>query len=294
MGGHISSPIASSRTVNLRPVFSTRFLSITENFDRAGGEKIQLEGNHHKDFNCPDKRSVVDFPSTIILEEMAWPEIEAALEQGRRTAIVSVGSIEQHGPYLPVNRDTFDGDTLSRRIAAELGDALAVPTIRPGCSGHHMEFPGTITMPPETLIDTVRSYCRSLDEHGFEDIVLIPTHGGNFAPVKTVAPEIARELDANVISLADLDEHMQLLNEGLSEAGIEYDQDVIHAGAAETAIVLAIDEDLVRVAELERGPKGDILPAQPLSEGFNSIAENGVLGDPPRRLPMRENTSSKR
>ncbi|WP_049904292.1 creatininase family protein [Natrialba asiatica] len=217
---------------------------------------------------------------SVLLEEMVWPEVESALEAGTRTAIVAVGSIEQHGPHLPLNMDTLDGDELSRRIASELGDALAAPTIRPGCSGHHMEFPGTITVRPEILMDVIRSYCRSLDKHGFEYIVLVPTHGGNFGPVKTVAPDVAREIDATVIPLADLDEHMQLLNAGLSEAGVEYDQDVIHAGAAETAMVLAIDEGLVRMDQIERGPEGDISPARLLSEGFRSITENGVLGNP--------------
>ncbi|WP_135806082.1 creatininase family protein [Halorussus marinus] len=222
---------------------------------------------------------------SVCLEEMTWPEVESALERGTRTAIVAVGSIEQHGPHLPLNMDTLDGDELARRIATTLGDALAAPTIRPGCSGHHIEFPGTITVAPETLMDVIRSYCRSLDEHGFEHIVLVPTHGGNFGPVETVAPQIAREIDAAVIPLADLDEHMRLLNEGLTEAGVEYEQDVIHAGAAETAVVLAIDEDLVRVEDIESGPEGEITTARLLSEGFKSITDNGVLGDPNEATP---------
>lgn len=222
---------------------------------------------------------------SVRLEELAWPEVEAALEDGTRTAIVAVGSIEQHGPHLPLVMDALAGDELSRRIAERLGDALAAPTIRPGCSGHHMAFPGTISIPPETLMETVRSYCRSLDEHGFEHLVLIPTHGGNFAPVETVAPEVAREIDAGVITLADLDEDMRLMNEGLREAGVEYEEPVIHAGAAETAIVLAVAEGLVRTDELRAGHEGELSVPRLLNEGFDAITDNGVLGDPRKATP---------
>jgi creatinine amidohydrolase len=218
--------------------------------------------------------------TSVRLSEHTWPEIEAALDDGTTTAIVAVGSVEQHGPHLPVIMDTLAGDELSRRIAARLGDALAAPTIRPGCSGHHMAFPGTITIPPETLMDLVRGYCESLDEHGFEHLVLVPTHGGNFAPVNTVAPEIAREIDASVIAIADLDENMRLMNEGLREAGVEYEEPVIHAGAAETAIVLTVNEGLVRTDELAVGHEGEVSASRLLSEGFDAISENGVLGDP--------------
>jgi creatinine amidohydrolase len=217
---------------------------------------------------------------TVRLGELTSTEVEAALDEGTTTAVVAVGSIEQHGPHLPLLMDTLDGDEVARRVAERLGDALAAPTIRPGCSAHHMAFPGTITVPPETLMDTIRGYCRSLDEHGFEHVVLVPTHGGNFAPVDAVAPDVAREIDASVIALTDLDEHMALLNEGLSDAGVAYDQTVVHAGAAETAMVLAIDEGLVRTDHLEPGHEGDISAARLLSEGFDAITENGVLGDP--------------
>jgi creatinine amidohydrolase len=223
--------------------------------------------------------------TSVLLEELTWPEVEAALADGTRTAIVAVGSVEQHGPHLPLIMDTLAGDELSRRIAEELGDALAAPSIRPGCSGHHMGFPGTITIPSETLMEIIRSYCRSLDAHGFEHVVLLPTHGGNFAPVNTVAPEIAREIDANVIALADLDENMALMNEGLREAGVEYQEPVIHAGAAETAIVLAVNEGLVRRDELEPGHEGDLSVSRLLSDGFRSITRNGVLGDPRKATP---------
>jgi creatinine amidohydrolase len=217
---------------------------------------------------------------SVRLGELTWPEVAAALESGTRTVVVAVGSIEQHGPHLPLLMDTLDGRETAERVAERLGDALAAPPIRPGCSGHHMAFPGTVTVPPETLMDTIRAYCRSLDEHGFEHIALVPTHGGNFAPVDAVAPELGRELDANVIALTDLDEHMELLNEGLQQAGVDYRQETIHAGAAETAMMLAVAENLVRTDELVPGHEGTVSPSRLLSEGFRAITENGVLGDP--------------
>lgn len=221
---------------------------------------------------------------TVLLEELAWPEVQSALDDGTRTVVVAVGSVEQHGPHLPLIMDTLAGDELARRVAEELGDALAAPTIRPGCSGHHMEFPGTITVPAETLMDVIRGYCRSLDEHGFEHVVLVPTHGGNFAPVNTVVPELARELDVNVIAVADLDELMELQNEGLA-ASVDYREPVIHAGAAETSIVQAVRDDLVRTDELAVGHEGEVSTSRLLSDGFRAITESGTLGDPRKATP---------
>jgi creatinine amidohydrolase len=219
-------------------------------------------------------------PDSVLLEELTWPEVERALDAGTDTVVIGVGSIEQHGPHLPLRVDTLTSEELSRRIAARLGNALAAPPVRPGCSGHHMEFPGTITVPPEVLMETLRSYCRSLSGHGFEHLVLLPTHGGNYAPVNTVAPEIAREIDATVIALADLDEQMELMNEGLRAAGVEYEEPIIHAGAAETAILLAVAEGLVREDELAVGHEGSVSVSRLLSQGFAAISETGVLGDP--------------
>lgn len=218
--------------------------------------------------------------STVRLEDLTWTEVDDALDGDLRTAVVAVGSIEQHGPHLPLVMDSLAGDALSERIAEELGDAVAAPTIRPGCSGHHMGFSGTITVPPETLMDTIRGYVRSLDEHGFADVVLLPTHGGNFGPVATVAPDVAREVDATVISLADLDEMTDLMNEGMRAAGVDYEEPAIHAGAAETAIVLAVAEDLVRTDALAVGREGAVSVGHLLNEGFDAVTENGVLGDP--------------
>lgn len=218
---------------------------------------------------------------SVKLEELTWPDVEAALDAGTRTIIVPVGSTEQHGPHLPLGTDAMIGEAAAERLAERLGDALVAPPVRPGCSGHHMEFPGTVTVDADPLLDLLRAHARSFESHGFEYVVFLPSHGGNFAPVNTVTPEIARELTtATPIALADLDRLMELMNEGLREAGIDYQEPVIHAGAAETAAMLAIDETLVREDRFETGHEGDVPVPRLLSEGFRSVTENGVLGDP--------------
>ena len=71
---------------------------------------------------------------------------------------------------------------IDAQVARRLGHTLVAPTIRVGCSEHHMGFPGTLTLETSTFQAVLRDYCRSLARHGFETICLLPTHGGNFGP----------------------------------------------------------------------------------------------------------------
>jgi creatinine amidohydrolase len=90
---------------------------------------------------------------------MTWLEVKQALEQGYRCIIFALGSIEQHGPHLPLVTDTLIGDALAVRVAEKLGRALVAPTIRPGCSEHHMSFAGSLSISNELLAALTRAYC---------------------------------------------------------------------------------------------------------------------------------------
>lgn len=216
---------------------------------------------------------------TVLLEEQTWQTVERAIEAGTDTVIIPVGSIEQHGPHLPLVTDAVIGEELAARIARRLGDAFVAPTIRPGCSRHHMDFPGTITVAASTLMDVIHAYCDSLAEHGFETVVLLPSHGGHFAPVNTVAPEVADETGLGVVTLADLDRYMELMNEGMEREGLA-PEPVIHAGGTETSAVLAIRPSLVREEAFESGREEPVATSLLLARGFRPLTENGVLGDP--------------
>lgn len=216
---------------------------------------------------------------TVLLEEMTWPMVEKALEEGYKTVVVPVGSIEQHGHHLPLGTDTYFGDCLGRRLAEMLGKTLVAPTIRPGCSVHHMAFPGTISVSTDTLMRVIEDVCISLDRHGFENIILVPSHGGNFAPVLTTTQEIAPQLKANLIALGDLNGLIAKIKEAAAEVGVPDDAVGGHAGAGETSFMMAYKPHLVRTSDMKPGYIGPFTNKY-VRIGFKAVTPTGVLGDP--------------
>lgn len=226
---------------------------------------------------------VVVFMVKVRIDEMSWVEVREALDNGFDTVIVPVGSIEQHGPHLPLGTDTFVGEALSVMIAEKLGKTLVTPPITPGCSQHHMGFPGTLTLKPETLMQVVRDVCKCLIKHGFKNIILLPTHGGNFAPIETLIMELAMEhKDVKIISPLKLEELIKVMNDVMAEYGVTFKEAGVHAGAAETSAILYIKKDLVKMDKAVEGFMGEYTISQLYSYGIRAISSTGVLGDPRR------------
>jgi hypothetical protein len=128
--------------------------------------------------------SMTEVDTTTLLAQMTSRQVEAAIARGRTAVVVPFGALEQHGPHLPLDTDAVLGDRLGPMLAERL-DALCAPTIRVGCSWHHLAFAGTLSIRPETLLMIVEDLVDSLTRHGFRRIVLLPTHGGNEGPEKS-------------------------------------------------------------------------------------------------------------
>src|ERR1700751_1251442 len=124
---------------------------------------------------------------------MTWPEVHSEQERGRDTVVIAFGATEQHGPHRPLATDALLGDHMARAVAERL-DAFVAPTVRIGCSEHHLAFPGTLSIAAETFHALVGDIVRSLARGGFRRVVLLPTHGGNFGPLG-VATEKLGELE---------------------------------------------------------------------------------------------------
>ncbi|MHA1481180.1 MAG: creatininase family protein, partial [Candidatus Thorarchaeota archaeon] len=170
------------------------------------------------------------------LENMTSPEIARAISQGTDTIVFGIGSIEQHGPCLPVLTDTAIGDKLTFLVARELGNALKGPTIVMGCSDPHMSFAGTISLRKETLQNIIKDYCTSLAKHGFRRIIILPTHGGNFGPLAEIEDDLQKiHPDVDIIAYTDLHGYLAILQKVGDRLGISKEATGAHAGEFEVS-----------------------------------------------------------
>jgi creatinine amidohydrolase len=219
----------------------------------------------------------------VELDRMTWPEIRAEQERGRDTVVVAFGATEQHGPHMPLATDALLGDHLARMVAESL-DAFVAPTVRVGCSEHHLEFPGTLSISESTFHGIVADILRSLARGGFARAVLLPTHGGNFGPLAAAIELIGPLPGLEFRALTDLSALLAIARVGAEEHGVPVGEGGIHAGEWETSMMMAIHPELVHHERGEPGYTGDPQAAAGaiFSAGVHTVASNGVIGDPGR------------
>ena len=214
--------------------------------------------------------------SEVRIERMTWREIGDAIAAGKTTAIIVAGSTEQHGPHLPEGTDAMIGEGLGVRLAQKLGNALVAPVIRPGCSDHHLAFPGSLSISGDLLLGLLDAYIASLRLHGFRRFVVFSSHGGNFPVLLRM---VERGVPDDTVVISNLLEFAGVMLDALRRFGRD-DKTIPHADASETGEMLVLHPDLVHMDRAERGFVGEVDPEKLMREGLKAVTKNGVLGDP--------------
>ena len=215
------------------------------------------------------------------LTAMTWKEVEEAL-QTVKFAIIPIGAHEQHGPHMVESCDAV----LAERMAKKLGErmfpyALVTPTINMGVSPHHLNFPGTISLQPTTLIAILKDVISSLKHHGVKKFLLLNSHGGNQSTLNVASMIITEELNVEVYYAKTTASAKEAIKEHVKSPLFG------HSCEREVSEALYLAPELVRPEQLEKGDiqvEGrwkQLRPGKAI-QGFyyyEEMTKNGCIGD---------------
>ena len=222
---------------------------------------------------------------TVRIDKMNYVDIKEKIENGFTTVVFGVGSTEQHGPSLPEQTDALQADRFANLIATELGNTLQAPTITVGYSEYHLNFPGTISLRISTLSAMVEDYITSLVRHGFKNIIIYISHGGNEEPVKDAIAKMQEQYpDKKIFYYYTQDIYPAIRAMG-QKYGLTVEEMGSHGGDMEASMVLYLAPELVKKDRFVKGLTKMITPRlrkKYRAEGFNAITETGVVGDQTR------------
>ncbi|PZA10454.1 creatininase family protein [Rhodopseudomonas palustris] len=225
------------------------------------------------------------YPDQIHLEQMSFEEVAAAIAEGCTTVVIPLGAVEQHGPHLSLGMDADHADALAERIARDRGHTLVAPTIKVGCSSHHLPFPGTISLRPETLEAICLDYCTSLAGHGFKRLLIHSGHIGNFPVIKDMLGRLRDAVppDVEILAFSDSTTWIDTWRDAVREAKGDVSAVGGHADIAETSLMMVIRPESVRQDRFEVGHLGGLSESDlelVWKNGIRSVSPNGVIGSP--------------
>jgi creatinine amidohydrolase len=251
---------------------------------RGAGETFRRREGHFGNSAAlpPPAHQEGTMRDTVLIEEMTWPEVREAIAAGKRRVIVMLAAMEQHGPHLPIGTDAYLGYATGVRLARRLGDALVAPVITLGYSAGHLPMAGTVSVEEPTLEATIADVARSLARHGFREIILLCSHGGNYRALRNVLPRLRAEHSLlRVSAVTDFEEWLEHTRAFAAREGLDMARIGVHAAQGETSLMLADRPDLVQMDKACEGFTGDasIRWRSTVPPPMNDMSPTGILGD---------------
>jgi creatinine amidohydrolase len=215
--------------------------------------------------------------ATLRWEALTWEEIAELRRRGVETCLLSVGATEQHGPQLAVGMDSASAELLCDAVSAKTGVPV-LPVIRYGCSlGHSRRWPGTISLQPNTLTETVVQIYDWIHGCGFCRLFIVNGHVTNAAPLRCALEIIRSRYDDALVRLVNVAEISPRVR-----ADFFADAEDWHANAAETSLMLALAPKLVRADKIKQADDADRTANLVFTHPVNRTSNNGVTGFPSR------------
>ena len=223
-------------------------------------------------------------------ELLPWPEVRQAAVRPGTTVVWPFGAVEQHGPHLPLATDALFADRILDAVLAGLDEDAPIwrlPLQSLGFSPEHLGFPGTLSLSADLVLRLVESVGAQLAELGIRRLVLFNAHGGQIALLQTAARQLRSQSASMAVLPCFLWSGVGGLDRWISAPELEGG---LHAGQAETSLMLHLHPELVGDQRPIDGAHGSSTPASP-PEGWSlegaapcawlttDLSRTGVIGD---------------
>ena len=214
---------------------------------------------------------------SLYWEEHSWTDLQ---ERKPQVVLLPIGSVEAHGPHLPLATDTIISGEMARRSALELQQkgiySLILPPLQYAVTDFSRDFPGTITIRKENFQNILKDICNALRDTGIPVLCVVNSH---LEPAHINAIHDAiREIEGIRVLFPD-----KTKKPWASLLTPEFKQGACHAGCYETSLVLAAREELVR-NERANLPPNPVNLAVLMKQGVSTFNEAGApqayFGDP--------------
>ena len=222
---------------------------------------------------------------------MTAPDLRAIAARDGALAILPAGSLEQHGPHLPVITDTASASAAAiaaARLVANDTPVAVLPGLWLGLSEHHLPFGGTISVDYAAYRAILESIVRSLRAVGFARLLIVNGHGGNIDPLAVACRELAVAWDIPIVATTP----WFLARDKLAPI-FEVDTGAKHACEGETSMMMAIAGDIVKKDKLDEALQQAPAPVAPtgrllavlflLRARARSPAPGATRAPPPRK-----------
>ena len=216
----------------------------------------------------------------FLIEEMTPEEITEALKQVD-TVVIPLGTVEQHGPHLPVGTDAIIPITVAKRLAEKI-KVLVAPPVYYGNSLSMSDMKGVFTITPDSLANLLLDLCKSFAKQGFKKIVFLNGHGGNEQVLSFIGQKARIETGALIVRI----DWWHIIDEDILKI---CESAVAHADEGETSMMLACRPDIVNMKKATKddttekltktlmGGKSKNVP--PVFVPFTKWSKTGLIGD---------------
>jgi creatinine amidohydrolase/Fe(II)-dependent formamide hydrolase-like protein len=204
----------------------------------------------------------------VYLQDALPHQLKQALDD-QWPLLMSAGTIEYHGPHLPLGVDTFVVEELLRRVALRV-KCLIAPPLWYGPTGYAVTGPeqGTVDVSTERFGRHAKDVLASFWEMGFRTVILCVHHqqmdGPEALALRQAAAEVIFEKTlaergpawwgkAPLAAADHIFERIQVWPSVLPAAAAQGVVMADHAGFFETALLMAAKPELAELGRLDQG-----------------------------------------